>query len=370
VSWLVIGALLPSLLVAWSAGHLVRRKAGRWGFLDRPGGHKGHQRATPLGGGLAIWLGVVGVFVVGQLVLWGLDQGILPVDAMPTVVQTHWQGLLLRSGRLWIMLSAASVMLALGLIDDLRGLPWQTRLVVQALVAVVMVRQGWRLALFLDWPWLTGLLSVFWIVGLTNTFNMLDNMDGLAAGVAAIAATMLAAVLLLAPDPENHAPQLFVAGFLLVLTGSLLGFLWHNRAPAKLFMGDAGSYFIGFCLAMATLAGTFAGGSLPRHAILAPLCALAVPLYDTATVILIRLRQGRSPFAADRNHFSHRLVELGLSRTAAVWTIYLATATCGLGALLLHQVDVTGTIIILLQIGCVLTLIAILETVGRRERFR
>jgi UDP-GlcNAc:undecaprenyl-phosphate GlcNAc-1-phosphate transferase len=367
VNWLVVGALLPSLLVAWSAGYVVRWKAARWGFLDRPGGHKGHQRATPLGGGLAIWLAVVGVFAVGQLVLWGLDRGILSVDAMPTVVQTHWQGLLFRSAKLWTLLAAASVMMALGLVDDLRGLPWQLRLAVQVLVAVVVVCQGWRLALFLDLPWLTGLLSVLWIVGLTNTFNMLDNMDGLAAGVAAIAALVLAAVLLIAPDPESHAPQLFAAGFLLVLAGSLLGFLWHNRSPARLFMGDAGSYFIGFCLAMATLAGTFAGGSLPRHAILAPLCALAVPLYDTATVVLIRLGQGRSPFAADRNHFSHRLVQLGLSCTAAVWTIYLATATCGLGALLLHQVDAVGAVVVLLLIGCVLLLIAILETAGRRE---
>ena len=198
MNWLVVGALLPSLLVAWSAGYVVRWKAARWGFLDRPGGHKGHQRATPLGGGLAIWLAVVGVFAVGQLVLWGLDRGILSVDAMPTVVQTHWQGLLFRSAKLWTLLAAASVMMALGLVDDLRGLPWQLRLAVQVLVAVVVVCQGWRLALFLDLPWLTGLLSVLWIVGLTNTFNMLDNMDGLAAGVAAIAALVLAAVLLLA----------------------------------------------------------------------------------------------------------------------------------------------------------------------------
>ncbi len=101
-----------------------------------------------------------------------------------------------------------------------------------------------------------------WIVGLVNSFNMLDNMDGLSGGVAAIAAAMLAAVLLIAPDPETHGPQLFVAGFLLVLVGSLLGFLWHNRPPARLFMGDAGSYFIGFCLAVATIAATFAGEQL------------------------------------------------------------------------------------------------------------
>ncbi|MEX2561172.1 MAG: MraY family glycosyltransferase, partial [Pirellulales bacterium] len=136
----------------------------------------------------------------------------------------------------------------------------------------------------------------------------------------------------------------------------------------RLFMGDAGSYFIGFCLATGTAMSTFTGGEMPRHAILAPLCVLAVPLYDTATVVWIRLRQGRSPFEGDKSHFSHRLVELGMSKSQAVLTIYLTTATCGLGALLLSQVNRTGAWIILIQVGCVLTLIGVLETTGRRNR--
>ena len=149
--------------------------------------------------------------------------------------------------------------------------------------------------------------------------------------------------------------------------GALVGFLWHNYPPAKLFMGDAGSYLIGYFLAIATLTATFAGGNLLRHAILAPLCVLAVPLYDTMTVVLIRLRAGRSPFVGDKSHFSHRLVELGMTKTQAVLTIYLATATCGLGALLLHRVDdAFGAGIILLLVGCVLVLVGILETTGRR----
>jgi len=205
-----------------------------------------------------------------------------------------------------------------------------------------------------------------WIVGLVNSFNMLDNMDGLSAGVAAIGAAMLAAVMLLAPDPATDQPQLFVGGFLLVLVGALSGFLWHNRPPARLFMGDAGAYFTGYLLAMATLTATFAGGSVPRHAILAPLCVLAVPLYDTVSVIGIRLRQGRSPFHGDKSHFSHRLVALGMTRPQAVLTIYLATATCGLGALLLHQVNTAGACVVLLMVACVLLLVAILEHAGRR----
>jgi UDP-GlcNAc:undecaprenyl-phosphate GlcNAc-1-phosphate transferase len=146
-----------------------------------------------------------------------------------------------------------------------------------------------------------------------------------------------------------------------------LGFLWHNRPPARIFMGDSGAYFVGFMIAAATLLASYTGyhGDTP-HAILAPLLVMAVPLYDMTTVILIRLLSGESPFKADKNHFSHRLVDLGLTKTQAVATVYLTTATCGLGALLLHRVDRTGAVLIMLLIGCVLWLIGILETTARR----
>ncbi len=255
----------------------------------------------------------------------------------------------------------------LGLADDRRGLDWRVRLAVQTLVAVVMVALGWRVDLLPGVPGAAETISVLWIVGLVNSFNMLDNMDGLSAGVAAIAAAALAVVMFLSPRPDNHQPQLFVGGLLLVILGSLLGFLWHNRPPARLFMGDAGSYLVGYLLAMVTLTATFAGGGAPRHATLVPLCVLAVPIYDTLSVVLIRLRQGRSPFVGDTSHFSHRLTALGMTKTQAVLTIYLATATCGLGGLLLHQVDRFGAAVVLLLVFCTLLLVAILETAGRRK---
>ena len=142
-----------------------------------------------------------------------------------------------------------------------------------------------------------------------------------------------------ARGPQTTSRSCSSAGFCWWWSASLVGFLGHNGPPARLFMGDAGSYLVGYLLAMTTLSATFAGSDLPRHAILAPLCVLAVPLYDTLTVVLIRLRGGRSPFEGDKSHFSHRLVELGMTKTQAVLTIYLTTATCGLGALLLHQVE-------------------------------
>ncbi len=393
----ILACTIPSMVVCWAAAFAVRRLGPRWGLVDRPGHRKVHSTPMPTSGGLAIWLGIVLPLAVGQAALWGIaekgpgtrdqraevrGQGLGARDQgpevrgvagvpLPTFVSTHVSGLLHQSGRLWELLAGGTVLMLLGLADDRRGLDWRLRLGVQTAVAIVLVSLGWRMSLFLDWlnmPWITGILSVVWIVGLVNSFNMLDNMDGLSAGVATIAAAMLAAMTLLTPRPDNNQPQLFVAGFLLVIVGSLLGFLWHNRSPARLFMGDAGSYLVGYLIAMATLTATFAGGNLPKHAILGPLCVLAIPLYDTATVVLIRLRSGRSPFVGDKSHFSHRLVELGLSKPRAVLTIYLATATCGLGALLLREVDRFGAVVVLLMVACTLTLVAILETVGRRRR--
>lgn len=376
--WLIVGCMIPSMAVCWAASFAVRRWGPRWGLVDRPGHRKIHEKPMPTSGGVAIWLGIVLPLLAGYgIILCNLislqsfvfdPQSPAPSpQSLEAFAAPHISGLLHRSGKLWELLAGGTALMALGLIDDRRGLDWRLRIAAQFAVAIVMVSLGWRMSLFVDAPWLTGIISVFWIVGLVNSFNMLDNMDGLSAGVAAIAAALLAAMMLATPRPDNNQPQLFVAGLLLVIVGSLVGFLWHNRPPARLFMGDAGSYLVGYLLAMTTLTATFAGGNLPKYAMLGPLCVLAVPLYDTATVVFIRLREGRSPFTGDKSHFSHRLVEMGLSKPKAVLTIYLATATCGLGALLLRKIDTAGAIIVGLMVVFILSLVAILETVGRRE---
>lgn len=374
MTWLVLGSLLPSLLVAWLAGFFVRRFGPRFGLVDHPGHRKVHQKVMPSSGGLAIWLGIVLPLALGCLLVLYLvafreanPTAPLPIP-VPAFAEPHLPGIAAQAGRLGILLAGASVLMVLGLLDDRWGLDWKIRIGVQTAVAAVTVLLGWRMSIYIDAPWLTGLLSVVWIVGMVNSFNMLDNMDGLSAGVAAIASAMLAAVMLMGPSPVGGQPQLFVGGFLLVLVGSLLGFLGHNLPPARLFMGDTGSYLIGYLVAALTLTATFAGNDVPPHAMLAPLCVLAVPIYDTITVVYIRLRQGRSPFVGDKSHFSHRLVELGMTKPKAVATIWLTTATCGLGALLLHQVNLGGALVILLLVGCVLVLVGILETTGRRSR--
>lgn len=364
------GSILPSLLIALIATRLIRTYAPKLGLIDQPNAErKVHTSPTPLGGGIGIWLGVIGTFAVGELMLVLALNVPAVASLVPEFAREHLSGIVVQSAKLWILLVAGTVLMVLGLLDDRKGLSWQVRIAVEFGVAAACVFfvKNLQVTAFLNMPLLTGLLSVLWIVGLINSFNMLDNMDGLSGGVAAISASMLAAVLLLNPDPQTQRPQLFVAGFLLVLVGAILGFLWHNKPPAKIFMGDSGAYFIGFCIAVATLLATYAGYQTPkRHAILAPVVVMAVPLYDMFTVLLIRLKAGKSPFQPDKNHFSHRLVDLGLTRPQAVLTVYLTTATCGLAALLLHQVEMAGALIIVLLVGCILALIGILEATARR----
>jgi UDP-GlcNAc:undecaprenyl-phosphate GlcNAc-1-phosphate transferase len=203
---------------------------------------------------------------------------------------------------------------------------------------------------------------------LINSFNMLDNMDALSAGVAAIIAGMLALMLLTTTEPAQREPQLFVGVMALALLGGLLGFLKHNWPPASIFMGDSGSYFVGYWIAVTTLLSTYSGSSgQAPHAVFAPLCLLAIPIYDTLSVIAIRLREGRSPFQADKKHFSHRLVELGMTKRQAVGTIYLATLTCSLGALLLPRTDWIGAGLVLLIVLAMLGLIALLESLTSKK---
>jgi UDP-GlcNAc:undecaprenyl-phosphate GlcNAc-1-phosphate transferase len=340
---------------------LARRYAPRWGFVDRPGGHKGHRVPTPLGGGVAIWLTIVSILVLGLLAVRVLGPG-----GLPEPLARHVGGIWERSGELLWILGLASVIMVMGLVDDLKSLDWHIRLLIQFGCAIAVAALGARVTLFgpFTHPLLGGAVTVFWIVGLTNAFNMLDNMDGLAASVGLIAAALFCGA-------QVAAGSLFAPAVLLVVVGALAGFLVHNHAPARIFMGDAGSNFLGFLLGVLTVVGTFTqdkrGGDYSPYGVLAPLLVMAVPLYDMISVILIRIREGRSPFLGDRRHFSHRLVSRGLTPAQAVWTIDLVTLAGGLGTLLLHRLDGAGACVVLAQTCCLLGVVAILEMSASRS---
>jgi UDP-GlcNAc:undecaprenyl-phosphate/decaprenyl-phosphate GlcNAc-1-phosphate transferase len=342
---------------------LARRWALSFGFMDRPGGHKGHKAPVPLGGGVAIWLTTVTMLGLGLLAVY-----VLGPAALPHAIARHVSGMASRMGELLVLFTLATVIMAMGLLDDRLILDWRPRLAIQIGCALVLAAVGIRVTLFGPFvhPVLGAVVTVFWIVGLTNAFNMLDNMDGLAASVGLVAAILFCGA-------QVAVGSLFVPAVLVVVAGALLGFLVHNHAPARLYMGDAGSNFLGFLLGALTVAGTFTrdqrGGSYSPYGVLAPLLVMAVPLYDMASVIIIRLREGRSPFVGDRRHFSHRLVERGLSPSQAVLTIDLVTLAGGLGALLLHRLDAVGAFVVMLQTCCLLGVVAILElSTGKTER--
>lgn len=368
----LFACLLPAFVISWVATWGVRALAPRLGLLDQPAARKVHRTPTPLGGGLAIYLGLLIPLLAAQLLAWwvaargGWDQAPAWLrDSAPADFAALLPGVQQRAGQLWLILGAGTVLVIMGLIDDRWGLPWKPRLTVQVLLAIALVAGGVRGTFFSSQWWLGDILTVVWIIVLINSLNFLDNMDGLTGGIGLICSLLFAWVMLF----STSQPRWLVAGCLLVLAGSIGGFLCHNWPPARIFMGDAGSTLIGLMLASLTVLGTFYDESTAQpFVLLAPLCILAIPLYDFSTVMTIRILNGKSPFHPDKNHFSHRLTDLGLSKRDAVLTIHFATLTTGLGALLLYHVkDWTGAWLVIALELCMLVVVSILETTARSQ---
>jgi UDP-GlcNAc:undecaprenyl-phosphate GlcNAc-1-phosphate transferase len=356
------GLLLSGLSFALSV--FLCAKARRWGptvgLVDFPGGPLKHRVPVSLGGGVAIWLSTVAVLGLGTLVLhYGRPW-------LPATIARYVDGFWFRSGELAIILGLATVVLAIGLVDDLVGLGWRFRLGSQAVVGLILAAWATRVTLFwpLTYPVVGGLLTVLWIVVLTNAFNFLDNMDGLAGGVGLIASLMFAAA-------QARVGSLFAPAVLIVLAGVLAGFLVYNWYPARLFLGSSGSDFLGFLLGAMTVAGTYYryGEGDSRFNVLSPLLVMAVPLYEAASVLLIWLGERHDPFTWNRHHFSYRLHESGLTPPQAVRAIFLVSLGGGLGAVTLRRIDALGALLVVGQTACLIGVVAILEfSVVRRER--
>jgi UDP-GlcNAc:undecaprenyl-phosphate GlcNAc-1-phosphate transferase len=360
---LAAGAFAAAMALSAAGTAWMRRLSGRWHLVAAPGGHRGHDRPMPAGGGVAILAAVVlplAAVAVGAAILrWAF--GDAPPAWVPQLVARHAAGVIEKLPMLAGLLGGAVVLHALGLIDDRRDLPFKMRLAVQVAVAATAVFVlGIRVTLFLPpaWQWAAGLASVLWIVAITNAFNFMDNMDGLAAGVGGIVCVALSGAC-------SQLGQLFVPGALLVVAGALAGFLIFNFPPAKIYMGNGGSGVVGYLIGCLSMLGTYyspaASAQPATYAVLIPLIVLAVPLYDVATVIVLRLREGRSPFVGDRRHLSHRLAARGLSVRNAVLTIYLITFITAVTATSLTRADGFTAALILMQLAAILTVLAVLE---------
>ncbi|HUW58899.1 MAG TPA: MraY family glycosyltransferase [Planctomycetota bacterium] len=338
---------------------VVRGLAPRFDFLDRPRDRKAHVEPVPYGGGIAIFLTVSAALAAGIVtVLWCQLRGrpFWMSEGIYTAVAVHLPGARAKLPQLGAVLFGGLVIFFLGLIDDRKPLgPW-VKLIVQLTVAVGLTAAGIRVTLFLQSELLGAALTVVWIVVITNAFNFLDNMDGLSAGVALIVAMVFLVVAV-------ESGQLFIAAALLPFVAALAGFLPFNYAPASIFMGDAGSLFIGYFLAVLSVLFTFYSGPTASFRPFAlPLIIFAVPLYDAVSVTVIRLREGRSPLSGDRRHLSHRLVELGLTERLAVTAIHLLTLGIGLSAVVLTLVTgAFGEVITIVQTLVLLSLVVVLE---------
>ncbi|GAA3419231.1 MraY family glycosyltransferase [Streptosporangium vulgare] len=278
-------------LLSVTAAVPLRRLALRWNLTDHPGGHKAHTHPTPYLGGIAITVGTT----------------------VPTVIALGFADLQIIA----ILLAAAAVSV-LGLIDDMAPLPAATRLIVETVAAIGVVLSGVQATV--TGTWLDSSLTVVWIVVMTNSFNLLDNMDGALGTVTTVTAGLLAATALL----QGHTS---LAVLLCALACACLGFLPHNWAPARMFMGDSGSLFLGFTIACS--ATVLVMGRSPDAAIAGLFLPTFMATVDTCVILFSRILANRPPLQGGTDHVSHRLRRMGLETRAVAMTLGAITAITG-----------------------------------------
>ncbi len=283
----------------------IRRLAHRLGFLDRPSARKLQSRPIPLLGGIAIYAGVIlSILLLGR-------------NYLPELIG---------------ILGGATFLSLLGLLDDRVELAASVKFIGQILATVSLILAGVQIQLSVLPDWADIVLTVCWVVGISNAINFLDNMDGLAGGVSAVSAAFFLVI-------AAMNGQYLVSSLAAAIFGACLGFLFFNSKPATIFMGDAGSLFLGFCLAAVGIKLRF-----PENIVfvtwMVPVLVMWVPILDTTLVILSRVRRGVNPFTtAGKDHTSHRLVKHGYSQREAVFALYLAGCATGLLAIFVMQAN-------------------------------
>lgn len=383
LSMVVIGCVI-AVPATWGA-RAIGRRLNALDAAGVPGQIKAAPRRVPNTGGVGIFLGLA-VPMLGVLVLpLMVDVGSLLAPFAPEFARVKAN---FESQRIpgLVLLACVTVLHITGLVDDRRPLGPYVKLVLMIALATIAVRAtNSRMFEFLDGPaggaWASIGLTVVWVCVITNAFNFLDNMDGLSGGLGAIASGFFLAVALM-------GKQWFVGSVFALLLGATLGFLvfnfpWRERRTlagggseggASVFMGDGGSLVLGFVIAIMSvritylfpgLAGAGSAGesglTAPWFAVLMPLGILAVPLYDFCSVVGIRLKQGRSPFVGDLQHFSHRLVRHGLTQRDAVLVIYGCAMITGIGAIMLPRLVLWQAVLVGVQVVLVLLVIALYE---------
>ncbi|MBC5732025.1 undecaprenyl/decaprenyl-phosphate alpha-N-acetylglucosaminyl 1-phosphate transferase [Pseudoflavonifractor sp. DSM 107456] len=315
----VAGALITAFLVALITTPIVKSLAQKWGAVDVPkDGRRMHDHPIPRMGGLAIFLGFL-----------------LSVILFIPFVQTDGLGMQLQG-----MLLGAVIIVVLGILDDIYALPALPKLIVQIVAAVIAVCSGnvietisnpniFSNDLYWELGWLSIPVTVIWIVAVTNAVNLIDGLDGLACGVSTISSMTVLVIALTVAEPT-------VAVLMACLAGGCIGFLPYNTNPAKIFMGDTGSTFLGYVLAVVSIQGLFKYYTLISFVV--PFLMLGLPIFDTCFAFIRRIAHGQSPMHADRSHIHHRLIDMGLNQKQAVAVLYVISAILGLSAVVLTTI--------------------------------
>ncbi|MFH1784740.1 MAG: MraY family glycosyltransferase [bacterium] len=315
-----------ALIASYLLTPLIRRVAIEFKIMDKPSSSeiKTHLVATPYLGGVAIYFSFVIALFLATIFL-----------------HLSWEDI-------YIVLISGTIIMFMGLIDDISSLSVYLRFIIQIVIAFVLILFNIRI-MFISPSYIGMFLTVLWVVGITNAFNIIDIMDGLSAGVAVIASM---ALLFIALPTE----QIYVNFAAAALAGSTLGFLKYNfflrkDKKALIFMGDAGSLFIGFILAALSMGTSYT--KMNDIALFSPLLILGIPIYDTFFVMLLRFKQGKPIFHGSRDHVALRLEVLGFNRKQVVLIIYGVSALLSLVALLLTNVKINWAIYIYLFVGAV-----------------
>ena len=324
---LYLPLIVFSFLAAFVATPLIGRVAAHTGFVDEPKPHKMHVRPMPLLGGLAIYIALcVALFQVDFSAEW------LPMLAVGI---------------------GATLLMLVGLWDDRRGIAPRAKLLAQVAAALLVTAAGVRVEIT-PWPAVNILISLFWFVGITNAVNLMDNMDGLAAGTSAVSAlffTILAA----------SAGQGLVASLAAAVTGASLGFLYYNISPAMIFMGDTGSLLLGFLLAV--IGVRYSPSALPLGSTwMVPIVVMGLPIFDTTLVTFSRILNRRPVSQGGTDHTSHRLARFGLGNHRAVFSMYLAAGILGIIAVFMtHSSPGIATVLFCAILAAGLIALIILE---------
>ena len=329
----LILTFVVAFVFSFAATPIAYRLAFKVGAVDVPRDKRRmHKKPTPRIGGIAIIFGfLVAICCFGRM-----------------------------TRELMAMLVGAAIIAGMGFVDDCKNLDAKLKFVIQIIAAlVVMIGGNIRITVFtnpnifsnsqylvLPW-WLSGIATIIWIVFITNAVNFIDGLDGLAAGVSAIMSVSLVFIAI-------RVGEYSVAVIGLAIMGACFGFLPFNFNPAKIFMGDTGSTFLGFILATLSIQGVFKSYAVISFAV--PLLILGLPLFDAMFAMIRRIYNGKSPMSADRGHLHHRLIDMGFSQKQTVFILYAISGILGITAVLLAEY---GTIRALILMICVVIFLLI-----------